>query len=414
MRGLLFVCAGLLAFSACDLRMERPGPVVLDAPADGSVLGATAVEFSWWAGERSEWQFQVGEDGFSDPVRDDTVIVDEDHLVTWSAELPADGEFDWRVRARSSEGVWGDWSETRSFTIERYHIVTTVSTPGYPQDIWVLDNRAYIADGQAGLAVFDVSVPASPVLQGGVMDSLNEAHGVYADDSLAFVAYGYKELLVADVRNPDSMFVAGELEYPQPGFGFDIARRDSFLYIAADAQFIIVKLVEAAYPELVFQYRYPRGLRGVCLQDSLCFLALEQIGVAIWNVGTIPPVAVGSFDTPSNARSVAAVPGHLYVADGRNGVLHANVSDPANPVVDTAALEMPGYATRLTARDSLLVVGCGDGGVAIVDITEPGLPELSAIVPTPNCRNATVSGGRIYACDRDLGLVVIERKEQLP
>ena len=131
-----------------------------------------------------------------------------------------------------------------------YEVVTSVATPGYAQDIFVRSDRAYVADGQAGLAVFDISDPRAPVLLGSVMDSLNEAYGVAANESLAFVAYGYKELLVARIDDPESLAVVGELEYPQPGYGFAVALQDSFAYIAADAQFLVVGVADARYPNL--------------------------------------------------------------------------------------------------------------------------------------------------------------------
>ncbi|MBN2537343.1 hypothetical protein JXB37_03590, partial [candidate division WOR-3 bacterium] len=278
-----------------------------------------------------------------------------------------------------------------------YEVVARVPTPGYAQDVFVRGDRAYIADGQAGLAVFDIADPLAPVLLGSVMDSLNEAYGVVADESLAFVAYGYKELLVARVGDPESLVVVSELEYPQPGYGFAVASRDSFVYIAADAQFLVVELADARYPNLAFQYRYPRGLRGICVQDTLCFLALEQLGVAIWNTATLPPVPLGSFDTPSNARAVAASGNWLYVCDGRDGLRWADVTDPANPALAAGRLELPGYANRLTVDDTLLYVGCGDGGLAVVSIAEPGDPKLVATGDIPYARNAAGSGGFVFA-----------------
>lgn len=293
----------------------------------------------------------------------------------------------------------------------RYEVVTSVPTPGYAQDVFVRGDRAYIADGQAGLAVFDITDPRSPVLLGTVMDSLNEAWGVVANESLAFVAYGYKELLVARVGDPESLVVVSELEYPQPGYGFAVASRDSFAYIAADAQFLVVELADARYPNLVFQYRYPRGLRGVCVRDTLCFLALEQLGVAVWNIASVPPVALGSFDTPSNARAVAARGDLLYVCDGRGGLRWADVSDPSVPALAAGRLDLPGYANRLSVDDTLLYVGCGDGGLAVVSIADPANPVLSATAELSYVRNAVGAKGCVLAADRDLGLVVLERKE---
>ncbi|UCG41954.1 MAG: hypothetical protein JSU73_08680, partial [candidate division WOR-3 bacterium] len=332
----------VLVLMGCDLPLPRPAEVELAGPSHGAVLTASEVEFSWWSDGYSTWEFQVAEDSdFDRVVRIDTVEVDDQDQVFWSADLRKDDAYWWRVRARSQDQVWGAWSESRSFSIERFKVVATLATTGYAQDIWVEANRAYVADGQAGLAVFDVSVPETPVLLGYVSDNRNMAYGVTALGDFAYVAYGYKELLVANVADPDSMFIAGELEYVQPGNGYDIALSgDSLAFIAADAQFIYIDVTDPFLLTLKEQFNYPRGCRGVDIDGNRCYLALEQVGVAIWDIGSAPIGMLGAFDTPSNARSVAADGDMLYVADGNGGLLVADVSEPESVEVK-AVLELP-------------------------------------------------------------------------
>ncbi len=404
---MVLVVLSLGAWTGCDRPLPRPEPVILTGPADRAVLTRPDITFSWQADyQAGAYRFQLAlDDDFEEIVADDTIVEPEAGV-----DVVTDETYYWRVRAQSTEGVWSGWSEVWKLTLERFRVVATVPTQGYAQDIWVKDSRAYIADGQAGLVVFDLSEPEEPVLLGTVTDFQNEAWGVVATDSYAYVAYGYKELLIADVSNPDSLRIVGEMEYPQPGYGYDIDYQDSLVYIAADAQFIVVDVSEPQYPDLVFQHRYPRGCRGIALAEGCCYLALEQIGVAIWDVDSLPPVQLGSLDTPSNARGVAARGDYLYVADGRGGLVIADVADPQNPEA-IATLELPGYAERISVKDTLVYVGCRDGGVAVVNVANPELPELVAQIRTSYTRGAQESGGYLFACDRDLGLVVIEKKE---
>jgi hypothetical protein len=181
-------------------------------------------------------------------------------------------------------------------------------------------------------------------------------------------------------------------------------------YIAADAQFIIVNVSDPMYPNLVFQYRYPYSCRGVCLAGRYCYLALEQLGVAVWDVSTTPPVQVGSFDTPSNARSVAASGDFLYVTDGRDGLIVADVSNPASPS-EVGRLALAGYGNRISVSDSLVYVGCSAAGLAVVNVKNPATPVLVAQVSTSYARGAMEYGGYVFACDRDSGLVVIKKEE---
>ncbi|MEO0078495.1 MAG: hypothetical protein ABIK86_05800, partial [candidate division WOR-3 bacterium] len=180
---------GLLMLFSCVRPLPEPAGVTLVAPEDKAVVRRPAVIFSWQT-DAATSQFQVGTDRQLKKLLADTTVATE----SLELNLGADGVYYWRVRPRSAAGAWGDWSDTRMVTLERFRLAASAKTQGYPHDVWVQGNRAYVADGQAGLAVFDVTDPLGPVFLGSKMDSLNEAWGVTASDSFAYVAYGYKEL----------------------------------------------------------------------------------------------------------------------------------------------------------------------------------------------------------------------------
>ncbi|NPV13430.1 hypothetical protein HPY86_00640 [candidate division WOR-3 bacterium] len=392
----------------CIRPLPAPGKVVLNLPAPDAVLNSAEVTFQWEDVGADSYLLQVAQDSkFKSLVVDDTVA---GYSVT--VRLKTDGNYFWRVKAQSEEGIWGDWSETGSFTIQRFALVGTAKTTGYPHNIAIAENRAYVADGQAGLAVFDISNPEAPVFMGGYLDSLNVAWGVAVQDSLAFLAYGYKELLILNVRQPESIKVTGVLEYPQPGYGYNLVLQDTWVYIAAGAQFIAASVSDPRYPNLRFQYYYPRDCRDVALRAPWAFVACEQLGVAAWRLDTFPPVQVGSFDTPGNARGIAVRDNHIFVADGRTGLIVLDGSEPDSiKVLSTLALE--GYANSVVIDDSLVIVSCGSGGVAIVNCVQPESPELVAQIKTPYAYAAGVSANHHYylICDRDWGIVTIRKEE---
>lgn len=392
----------------CIRPLPAPGKVVLNLPAPNAILNSAEVTFQWEDVNAGSYLLQVAEDSkFKTVVVEDTIA---GHSVM--IRLKTDGNYFWRVKAQSEEGVWGDWSETGSFTIQRFAVKGTFKTTGYPHKIAIVGNRAYVADGQAGLAVFDVSNSEAPVFVGGYLDSLNVAWGVAVQDSLVFLAYGYKELLILNVRQPESIKVTGVLEYPQPGYGYNLVLQDTWVYIAAGAQFIAAAVSDPRYPNLRFQYYYPRDCRDVALRAAWAFVACEQLGVAAWRLDSFPPVQVGSFDTPGNARGIAVRGDHIFVADGRTGLMVLDGSEPDSiKVLSTLALD--GYANSVVIDDSLVVVACGSGGVAIVNCVQPESPELVAQIKTPYAYAAGVSADRDYylICDRDWGIVTVRKEE---
>ncbi len=403
-----FILSGWLIFLAgCQVPLPSPGPVWLKAPERGVRIRKSEVVFIWDSvPEAKDYELQLALNARFNPL----VFQLKTTATCETLRLTTDGVYYWRVRAWSSSEIPGEWSEVRSLELRRFSIVTSLKTQGYAQDIWVADDRAYVADGQAGLAVFDLSSPQRPRLVGSIMDSLNEAWGVVANGNIVHLAYGYKELRTIDATNPESLRVLGELEYPQPGFGYDIDCRDSMVYIAANAQFIIVNCADPKYPGLVFQTRYPYNCRGVCVSGNYCYLALEQLGVAVWDISSLPPVQVAAFDTPANARSVAAEGDYLYVADGRDGLIVADISNPFQPV-KIGSLSLTGYANRISVCDTLVYVGCSAGGLAVVNVKNPRELFLAAQIGISYTRGAQEYRGYVFACDRDSGLVVIRKEE---
>ncbi len=402
----LFLAFLVLAF-ACIRPLSGPPRPLLDSPEELAILNTAEINFKWSNIGAAVYVIQVaGDTKFRSVVVEDTVVDSETVVV-----LRTDGRYWWRVRAQSKDGVWGEWSEAGSFILQRFVVVNKTTTTGYPHDIAIQGDYAYVADGQAGLAVFWIEEPEMPVFLSRIMDSLNVAWGVEVKDSLVFVAYGYKELFVVNARNPESLKVVGVLEYPQPGYGYDLAVNDSWVYLAAGAQFIAVDVSQPSYPNLRFQYYYPRNCRDAVVNGNWCFLACEQLGVVSWRIDTFPPVKVSDFDTPGSSRGVAVKDNLLFVADGRNGLLIVNIATPGEMSL-LATVDPAGYVNSVTVDDTLVLVACGSEGLGIVNCARPEQPYLMAQIKTPYAYASGVTDdGRFYlVCDRDWGIVTIKKE----
>lgn len=75
--------------------------------------------------------------------------------------------------------------------------VGLMNTPGYAEGIVIVNDRAYIADGESGLRVADISVPKSPK-ETALNDTPGYAFDVHVSGNLAFVADGKAGLRILD------------------------------------------------------------------------------------------------------------------------------------------------------------------------------------------------------------------------
>ena len=72
----------------------------------------------------------------------------------------------------------------------------------------------------------------------------------------------------------------------------------------------------------------------------------------------------------------------------------------------------PRLWTLVEVRDSEVVAGAaGTAGLAVVDVADPTKPLLLSVLKTPETKAVWVTAdGRIFATDRDWGLLVVERE----
>lgn len=403
---LLLAVVGMI-FLTCHKPLPVLGPVSLLVPANNMLLRQKTVEFQWQKiDDAIGYNFQIDTKiNFTHPIINDSTITD----TIFTNDL-MDGNYYWRVRGLSKDSVWGEWSETFAFMIERYRIVSQTLAHGYAHDVFVREPYAYIADGQAGLTILNIEDPQGPAIVANIMDTTQEAWGVTVKDNYAYIAYGSVELWVVDVSDLDSLNVVGTLSYPTPSSGYAIRIQDSLVYIAAMSQFIIANVADPRYPGLLFQGHFAANVRGVALVDSFAVIACEQLGIYIYDVA-VPRDAkiIGTFDTPGNARDVFVKDSLAFVADGTDGLVIVNIKDKIHPQ-HLCSIDLPGYARKIYIVDNLLYIALGDSGLGVVDITNPSEPEVDAIIKTGYAYSVFALGDYLYVANGKDGLTIVARE----
>ncbi|MFH1860580.1 MAG: hypothetical protein ABH870_06170, partial [bacterium] len=103
-------------------------------------------------------------------------------------------------------------------------LVAQTSTVGSAQDVFVVGKYAFVAAGEMGLQIFDISNPYKPRLLGGY-DSSGSAQGVFVRGNYAYLADGGEGLRVVDITDPTSPKETGGLA-PRNPFGAKKPQKD--------------------------------------------------------------------------------------------------------------------------------------------------------------------------------------------
>lgn len=301
-----------------------------------------------------------------------------------------------------------------------YRILATLAVVGYADDVHVSGDLGFVAAGQGGLVVVDLSDPSQPLVLGVGSTSFDVTACSYSPgDSFAFVTDGPNGALAFDVSDPA---LPTRMETFQSTRGRDVAsievRPDSLHHVfTADAEGGLRIWEFRYYPQYQswfsgeIRHLYTSGdARGVYLHGELILVATEQTGLAVCDAADLESASiVGEVDTPGNARAVCAEGDYAFVADGLQGLSVIDISTPSDPTL-VASVATVDYASDIAYRSGRVYIADQDAGLRVFDVTDPLNPVSLGGIVTSYATGVFVDGTTIYLADRDRGLVVIEEE----
>ncbi len=200
---------------------------------------------------------------------------------------------------------------------------------GSAEDVVVSNGYAYVAYGQAGLVVVDVSNPSAPS-EAGHLDFVGNVCGIAVQGNYAYVVTGYEKYLhVINISNPTNPTEVGN-EYGQAGL-YDIFVRGNSAYIGAKQNVKRADISNPTVPDI-------DGAVGFTGESVDAIHGNDQIVVAAFygqinildDAGIQNRTTIKTCETDGAANGVFVKEDYIYVADGANGLAIFDASVPAN------------------------------------------------------------------------------------
>jgi hypothetical protein len=141
------------------------------------------------------------------------------------------------------------------------------------------------------------------------------------------------------------------------------------------------------------------------LRSGHLFVADGQEGLKILDVTVANnPVEIGSV-VSDDARDVALIPGYALVADERRGLILCDISDPSDPIL-IKILDSRGIQ-RIALQDHLAATA-GKTGVNLYDFSDPLRPELFGSFDSEYVESIFIDGKYLYIAEGHRGLQVVD------
>ena len=264
----------------------------------------------------------------------------------------------------------------------------TYITYNVAEGVYIDGNYAFIADyegdpTQKNFIVLDISNPTNPYHLGdcSTFEVGNEAAwDVVASGDVAYVANGEGGLCVVDISNPSSPDDISHRD--TPGFSYELEINGDYAYVADGTNgLVVIDISNPLLPKI--KATYNQGISSaidVIVEGNIAYIVDIYDGIVVVNI-TDPttPSYAGSWS--KTGVSDAYVYGDfLYITDINDGLSVTNITDPNTPILINS-LSLPGTAHSIVIDGIYAYITCqdttpsaNDGGLQIVQIADPTAP----------------------------------------
>lgn len=183
--------------------------------------------------------------------------------------------------------------------------------------------RVYIGTYNGFMYIYNIASLPGPVTLLGTYTTGTEVHSIQVTTGgLAYLAEGNIGMEIVNVSNPATpAYVGGFLSNNL--FVYDVKVFANYAYLAAGNRMITLNISVPSSPQFVSAYSNSNAIfYSLSVINGTVFTAEGTNGVESIGVGTPQtPVQVGFYKTGDNASDVFYFNGYLFVADGSDGII---------------------------------------------------------------------------------------------
>ncbi len=265
-----------------------------------------------------------------------------------------------------------------------YQLTGHIETPGNATAVQVLDSHAYIADGPAGISIYDISDNGAPQMSGSETVSGNSNISnikIYKDytatdtseSTTLYFTDIHNGLFIANLDSPGEISVTGNFQVENALaveiFIPDSETPDRYALVVNNTGLSIIDVTDPSAPFLVSEIATPGQALDVGIKDRFAVVADGDQGIVLIDITDLEnPILTVTYDTEGTAEAISIDQAYIHTAAGINGIQVLGIVD-SEPVELTKITtdETYGYAAAAFVAtqgdDKLTFIGDGKGGL---------------------------------------------------
>lgn len=280
-------------------------------------------------------------------------------------------------------------------------IAGTYNTPGSATSLAIAGSTAYVADGSPSLTILSIAGGGAPSLLGTYQDNHNDSRSIAVGNGRVFLAE-QTETKIVNASTPSSPVLTRSIL--QMRSVTDVAVFGNMVYLGEDQIGLVgVDATNPVAPVITAMRRNvvggPNYSNRIVHNGSYLFSAVNVTGVQIFSTPTANQInLVSTLDTPGSAGDIAIQGNRLYIADGQNGLVIADISNPATPFILGTALPPAGMQySGVTVEGGHAYLTRSDNSAVVIDVSTPSSPVTQGVYTTAGTTDRlAVQGGKLY------------------
>jgi len=278
------------------------------------------------------------------------------------------------------------------------------------KNVAISGETAYVTTSK-GLHVIDISDVANLKTIGLVdipgLDGWGIRGNITVSGDNAYVAAGDSGIQVIDISNKTNPQIIGSLD---TGFkAFDVQIVDNTAY--AGTQYGSFKIIDISIPSdpqiiknLVINGPVNESIKDIAILNDKAYMAAYRAGFQVMdltNPSDIELTSSGSYKPSVDTEDVVIVGNTVYLADRNKGFQIIDVSNPSDPKA-ISSVSLPGTSEALgitVAENTAYLVAYYDdkyAGLYVIDISEPENPKIIGSETSESYYTITVAGDQAY------------------
>jgi photosystem II stability/assembly factor-like uncharacterized protein len=289
--------------------------------------------------------------------------------------------------------------------------IWSITEVGFADDIFVLDNYLYLTVMDR-LDIYDVSDYSAPY-QVGSLTLPGYPKNLEVIDDYAYVADGHSGLRNIDISIPDDPKEVGF--YETYSASYDFRRSGNFGFVAElDDGVLVFDLTDISNPVLVSQYNTPGYSFNLEIAGNLMYVSDRQGGLRIADISDpLNPVEVGFFDDLYSAGEVWINNNYAYIVDDilnePDWIRVVDISDPSNPF-EVSSILMQSEIGELETTGNYLYAASKDEGLRVLDISDPSNIHKVGQFLAPDVYDLCIKDNYVYLASSDFegGVIILD------